>query len=74
MVHLRSHHQSNEVWEFCSSRGPTKEVRLLHLAKNLRQALIFFVVSNKTLYCVVEMINYVVSFTLVIRYNCLTAV
>ena len=47
MVHLRSHHQSNEVWEFRSSRGPTKEVRVLHLAKNLRQVFIFFVVFQQ---------------------------
>ena len=47
MVHLCSHHKSNEVWEFRSSRGPTKEVRVLHLAKNLRQVFIFFVVFQQ---------------------------
>ena len=31
-----------KLWEFRSSRGPTKEVRLLHLAKNLTQVFIFF--------------------------------
>ena len=31
-----------KLWEFRSSRGPTKEVRLLHLAKNLSQVFIFF--------------------------------
>ena len=63
-----------KLWQFRSAGGPMQEVRLLHLVINLRQIFLFFVDFQQDPVLVVEMINYVVSFTLVIGYNCLTIV
>ena len=61
-----------KLWQFHPAGGPIQEVRLLHLVINLRQIFLFFVDFQQDPVLVVEMINYVVSFTLVIGYNCLT--